>query len=65
MATDIKAPISLAEHKDDVGVHSPQIHSEEERQAQKSLLWKLDLVILPLMSVSYLMAYLVRNPPCL
>jgi hypothetical protein len=61
MATKIKAPTVLEEHKEDVEVQSPQIPSKEERQAQKSLLWKLDLVILPLLSLSYLMAYMVRN----
>jgi hypothetical protein len=68
--TDLpKAGISLDEHKEFVQVQAwePDVEgrspSTEERQAQKSLLWKLDLVILPLLSLSYLMAYMVSNHP--
>ncbi|OKL59506.1 hypothetical protein UA08_05034 [Talaromyces atroroseus] len=42
-------------------VQSPPHYSATELKAQKSLLWKLDLVILPLLSLSYLIAYLDRN----
>ncbi|KIX01451.1 uncharacterized protein Z518_09177 [Rhinocladiella mackenziei CBS 650.93] len=61
MAAETKTPISLEEHKEDVEVQSVPIYSAEESQAQKSLLWKLDLVILPLLALSYLMAYMDRN----
>ncbi|KAK5033049.1 hypothetical protein LTR13_007014 [Exophiala sideris] len=61
MADDTKTNISLQEHTDNVEVQSPQVPSREELQAQKSLLWKLDLVILPLLSLSYLLAYMDRN----
>ncbi|KAI1608237.1 retrograde regulation protein 2 [Exophiala viscosa] len=61
MADDTKTHISLEEHTDNVEVQTSQVPSKEELQAQKSLLWKLDLVILPLLSLSYLLAYMDRN----
>lgn len=49
------AVVEHAEHADSVLFDSP-----EEVAAQKSLVRKLDILILPLLSLSYLMAYIVR-----
>jgi hypothetical protein len=49
------AVVEHAEHADDVLFDSP-----EEVAAQKSLVRKIDILMLPLLSLSYLMAYIVR-----
>ncbi|PCH02448.1 Major facilitator superfamily domain, general substrate transporter [Penicillium occitanis (nom. inval.)] len=50
------AVVEHAEHADDVLFDSP-----EEVAAQKSLVRKIDILMLPLLSLSYLMAYIDRN----
>lgn len=61
MVTDDKASAAWEQHAQDVVEVQPwQMRTDEERRAEKTLLRKLDMVILPMMSISYLMAYLVR-----
>lgn len=61
MVTDDKASVAWEQHiQDVVEVQAWQMRTDEERRAEKRLLRKLDMVILPMMSISYLMAYLVR-----
>ncbi|EHY61237.1 hypothetical protein HRR83_009578 [Exophiala dermatitidis] len=62
MVTDDKASVAWEQHiQDVVEVQAWQMRTDEERRAEKRLLRKLDMVILPMMSISYLMAYLDRN----
>lgn len=49
------AVVEHAEHADGVLFDRP-----EEVAAQKSLVRKIDILLLPLLSLSYLMAYIVR-----
>ncbi|KAI2694765.1 hypothetical protein CBS147372_9604 [Penicillium roqueforti] len=51
-----QAVVENAEHTGDASLDTP-----EEVSAQKSLVRKLDIIILPLLSLSYLMAYIDRN----
>ncbi|OQV00283.1 hypothetical protein CLAIMM_05801 [Cladophialophora immunda] len=59
MTTDTKP---VGGDKEEVEVQPLQGMSGQERQVQKSLLKKLDLLVLPLLALSYLMAYLVSSP---
>ncbi len=58
MSAEQKPSPAVAEQAEYAG--APLLDTPEEVAAQKSLVRKLDIIILPLLSLSYLMAYIVR-----
>ncbi|KAK6373585.1 hypothetical protein LTS17_008077 [Exophiala oligosperma] len=61
MSSEHKADPATVEQAEHIGASSLLFDTPEEVAAQKSMLRKLDLILLPLVSLSYLMAYIDRN----
>ena len=64
MGVDATTVSSATGHHEDVKVDSEieALASHPGAKAQKSLLRKLDIILLPLYSFAYLLAYMASNP---